>query len=192
MKRFVRWSLLTVGAGTTVGLLCAALIVMDGLTDDIQRSDVAVVLGSKVNPGGRPSPRLAARLGRALDLYEDGWVRTVIVSGGTGVEGVPEGTAMKRWLVAHGVPASAVIVDDQGVDTRATARNTAALMARHDFDSVIIFSQYFHISRTRLAFRQAGMPEAGSAHPDYFEMRDLYSIAREVPGYARYLIDRDP
>lgn len=179
------------GAGAVCGALlalCAGLMVADGLTDDIRRSDVAVVLGSKVHPDGRPSARLAARLDRALQLYRGGWVRQVIVSGGTGREGVPEGTAMKHWLVARGVPATAVIVDDQGVDTMATARNTAALMARHDFDTVIVVSQYFHISRTRLAFSKAGLTDVGTAHPDYFEWRDLYSLAREIPGYASYLV----
>lgn len=186
-----RWMRRLLGAATVCGavlMLCAGLIVADGLTDDIRHSDVAVVLGSKVNPDGQPSPRLAARLHRALELYEGGWVRQIIVSGGTGKEGVPEGTAMKHWLVANGVPAPAVIVDDAGVDTMATARNTAALMVTHDFDNVIVVSQYFHVSRTRLAFRKAGLPDVGSAHPDYFEWRDLYSLAREIPGYASYLI----
>ena len=188
MKQWIRRLLGTATVCGAVLMLCAGLIVADGLTDDIRHSDVAVVLGSRVNPDGRPSPRLAARLGRALELYEGGWAPRIIVSGGTGVEGVPEGTAMMRWLVARGVPASAVIIDNQGVDTKATARNTAALMAAHDFDSAIVVSQYFHISRTRLAFHKAGLPDVGSAHPDYFEWRDLYSIAREIPGYASYLI----
>ena len=95
---------------------------------------------------------------------------------------------MKRWLIARGVPATAVIVDNQGIDTMATARNTSALMGRHDFDTVIVVSQYFHISRTRLAFSKVGVTDVGSAHPDYFEWRDLYSLAREIPGYASYLM----
>ncbi|MNF08809.1 hypothetical protein D3C80_2093210 [compost metagenome] len=61
-------------------------------------------------------------------------------------------------------------------------------MQLHGFDSAIVVSQYFHIARTRLAFRQAGLGAVGSAHPAYFELRDLYSIAREVPGYAKYLL----
>lgn len=188
MKRMMRWV-----AGAAVGgmgalALCAGLIVADGLTDDLRRSDVAVVLGSKVNRDGTPSPRLQARLGRALELYRGGWTPRILVSGGTGVEGVPEGTAMKRWLVSQGVPEDAVIVDDQGVDTRATARNAAAVMRARDLHSAIVVSQYFHIPRTKLAFSQEGLPGVGSAHPDYFEARDLYSLAREIPGYASYLL----
>jgi len=174
-------------AGALLFAVCGGLIVADGLTDEVRHSDVAVVLGSKVHPDGTPSPRLRARLGRALELYREGWTSRILVSGGTGVEGVPEGTAMKHWLVSQGVPEAAVIVDDQGVDTRATARNAAALMRAHDLHSAIVVSQYFHIPRTKLAFAQEGLPGVGSAHPDYFEFRDLYALAREIPGYASYL-----
>lgn len=189
MRRMTRWIAGTLAAGAAAVVLCAGLICADGLTDDIRRSDVAVVLGSKVNPDGTPSPRLAARLGRALELYQGGWTPFILVSGGTGVEGVPEGTAMKRWLVGRGVPDAAVIVDDQGVDTRATARNAVTLMKARNLRTAIVVSQYFHISRTRLAFAQEGLPDVGSAHPDYFEARDAYSLAREIPGYARYWLD---
>lgn len=189
MGAMKRWIVGGAVAAMALPVLCAGLIVLDGLTDEVRPSDVAVVLGSKVNPDGTPSPRLAARLDRALELYEAGVTRRILVSGGTGVEGVPEGTAMKRWLVAQGVPDAAVIVDDQGVDTSATARNAAALMQTHNLRSAIVVSQYFHIPRTKLAFAQEGIPGVGSAHPDYFELRDLYSVAREVPGYARYLLN---
>lgn len=188
MRGMRRWIVGTAVAVAALPTLCAAVIVVDGLTDEVRPSDVVVVLGSKVNPDGTPSPRLVARLGRALELYQAGVTPRILVSGGTGIEGVPEGTAMKRWLVAHGVPEAAVIVDDQGVDTRATARNAAALMRTHDLRSAIVVSQYFHIPRTKLAFAQEGVPGVGSAHPDYFELRDLYSIAREVPGYTSYLL----
>ncbi|HYC98928.1 YdcF family protein [Brevundimonas sp.] len=190
MKRIRNGLLAAATASGGLFALSAGLIVADGLTDDIRPSDAAVVLGSKANPDGTLSPRLAARTGRALDLYEDGWVQVIIVSGGTGREGVPEGTAMKRWLVARGVPATAIIVDDLGVDTMATARNAAGILRARDLHTAIVVSQYFHISRTRLAFAKQGLPGVGSAHPDWFESRDLYSIAREVPGYAKYLLEQ--
>lgn len=187
MNTLVRWGLYTAVAGALIFGLGAGLIVADGLTDETPPSDVAVVLGSKVNPDGTVSPRLAARLGRALELHRAGTVPVILVSGGTGKEGVPEGTAMKAWLVARGVPGGAVIVDDAGVDTGATARNAAAIMQARGYDSAIVVSQYFHIARTKLAFRKQGLA-VGGAHPAYFEVRDLYSIAREVPGYASYLL----
>ena len=166
----------------------AAVIVLDGLTDEIAPSDVAIVLGSKVNPDGQPSPRLAARLDRAVELHRAGNAKAIIVSGGTGKKGYPEGDVMKRYLVRHAVPAKAVIVDNAGVNTMATAVNGRALMTTHRFRSAIVVTQYFHISRSRLAFRKQGIQNVSTAHARHFEWRDIYSIAREVPGYLSYAV----
>lgn len=182
-----RWALSFAGAGLGLFILAAGALVLEGLTDEVTPSDTAIVLGNKVHPDGTPSARLAGRLDRALELYRDGDVRTIIVSGGTGREGVPEGDAMQRYLLAHDVPASAVIVDNAGVDSWATARNAAAIMKAQDMNSAIVVSQHFHIARTKLAFRKQGL-RVGGAHARYFEARDLYSTAREIPAYVKYLL----
>ena len=171
----------------TVPLLGAAAIVIDGLTDSVAPSDVAVVLGNTVQPDGTPSKRLAARLNRALDLWENGTVEAIIVSGATGKEGVPEGDAMRRYLVGQGVPVDRIIVDNAGVDTAATARNTASIMATRDYHSAIVVTQYFHIPRARLAMQREGI-ETGTAHATFFEARDLYSTARELVAYPVYFL----
>src|SRR3712207_7177756 len=44
-----------------------------------------------------------------------------------------------------------------------------------------------HISRTRLAAKSFGISPVYTAHASYFELRDLYSIVREVVGYGEYL-----
>jgi vancomycin permeability regulator SanA len=168
--------------------LATVALVIDGLSDRLAPSDVAVVLGSKVNEDGTPSARLAARLDRAAGLYRQGLFRTVIVSGGVGREGFDEAVVMQAWLVAHGVPAKAILRDSQGVTTMATARNSAALMRAHGLRSALIVSQYFHISRIRLALARQGVRVTGTAHARIFELRDLYSIPREMAGMVVYLL----
>lgn len=169
-------------------LACATALVIDGLTDNLGHSDVAVVLGSKVETDGKPSPRLAARLDRAARLYADGLFPRVIVSGGTGREGFDEAEVMKGYLVTQGVPASAILVDRDGVNTEATARNSAALMQANQLQTALVVTQYFHVPRTRLALQRAGVTVNHSAHAHIFEWRDLYSIPREVIGYGAYLM----
>lgn len=184
------WLRRIVQATVAVGLalvVSAGALVIEGLTDKISPSDVAIVLGNQVHPDGTPSDRLAARLDRAVELFEQQQVRRVIVSGGTGKEGVPEGDAMKRYLLSKGLPDADVLVDNAGVDTWATARNATAMMRANDLRSAIVVSQHFHIARTRLAFRKHGLA-TGGAHARFFELRDLYSTAREVPAYAQYAL----
>lgn len=168
------------------GALATAVLVIDGLTDNIAKCDVAIVLGSKVELDGTPSARLKARLDRAADLYADGLFPWIIVSGGTGKEGFDEAAVMSAYLVSRGVPQTAILADPQGVNTQATAVNSAALMKAHDLKSAMAVTQYFHIPRTRMTLKTAGIEPVYTAHAKHFELRDLYSTPREVVGYAVY------
>lgn len=183
VRRIARRVLL---AGVVGFALAAGLIVLSGLRDSPRAADVAVVLGTTAHPDGTPSPRLAARLDAAAALYGRGLVRNVIVSGGVGKEGVDESAVMKRYLAARGIPADRIVADSLGLTTAATARNAAAIMRVHGWSGAVVVSQYFHVPRCRLALRRAGIAPVYSAHARYFEMRDLYSIAREVIGYPAY------
>ena len=179
--------------GLAMLLLLAAglcLLLIAGLHDDVQASDVGVVLGSKVMLDGTPSPRLRARLDRAAQLYQQGMFAHVIVSGGTGVEGFSEARVMARYLTERrGVPAAAILLDEFGNDTEATARNSAVIMHAHGYTSALVITQYFHIPRSRLALRQAGIATVHTAHAHFFEARDLYSTARELVALPAYWIN---
>jgi len=171
----------------TLLVLAVAALLVDGLNDDLARSDVAIVLGSKVEPGGQPSLRLAARLDRAAQLYRDGIVPLIIVSGGPGIEGFDEGEVMRDYLVANGIPADRIVVDSLGYNTGATARNSAAIMRAKGLTSATVVTQYFHISRTRLALRAQGIAPVRNAHAKLLEWRDVYSTLREVAAMVAYL-----
>ena len=168
----------------------AVLIVADGLRDDIHPADVAIVLGNTVESDGRPSARLQARLDKAVALYRAGLFRHVIVSGGVGVEGFNEAEVMKRYLISQGVPEACITTDGEGMTTSLTARNAAQVMRKQGWQSALVISQYFHVPRTRLAVESYGVSPVYSAHAEYFELRDVYSVAREVIGYSAYLMRR--
>jgi vancomycin permeability regulator SanA len=187
IKKLLLASLLLISGSFLLG---AVLIVVDGLRDDIHPADVAIVLGNTVESDGRPSARLRARLDKAVELYRGGLFEHVIVSGGTGVEGFNEAEVMKRYLVSQGVPEGRIIADGEGLTTSLTARNAAQVMKERGWQSALVISQYFHISRTRLAVESYGVRPVYSAHAEYFELRDVYSIAREVIGYGAYLVRR--
>lgn len=163
-------------------------LLVDGLSDRIATVNLGVVLGNKVELSGEPSLRLKARLDKALELYEEGYLENILVSGGVGVEGFDEALVMKDYLVNKGVPEEHVFVDSHGNNTYLTAKHTKALMEEMGYDTVMIISQYYHITRTKLAFSKFGMKGAYSAHGDFFEWRDGYSILREFVGYYVYWI----
>lgn len=161
--------------------------VADGLNDEIKVSDAAVILGNKVESSGLPSPRLKSRLDKGLELYANGFVKYIIVSGGKGVEGYDEAFTMRKYLVSKNIPDNFIIEDPEGRNSYMTAVNLKKIMMKKSFGSVIIVSQYYHLSRCKLAFGNAGIDKPGSAHPDFFELRDAYSLIREFFGYYYYL-----
>jgi len=166
----------------------AAAIVADGLDDRIANADIIVVPGNEVAPDGNPSPRLQARLDVALQLYREHRAPVVFVSGGIEKEGRDEAASMAGYLIKNGVPASAVVKDPLGVNTAATGANAGRFLRAHGQTSALVATQYFHIARTTLALERNGVRVAGTAHARYVELRDLFSIAREILAYAVYYV----
>ncbi|WP_310423854.1 YdcF family protein [Chamaesiphon sp. VAR_48_metabat_135_sub] len=181
-------TILTRGIGGSIGLLIigAVIISIAGLNDNIDRSDVAVVLGNTVNSNGKPSARLQARLDKTIELYQQGIFKNTIVSGGVGKEGFDEAVVMKQYLILHGLTSTRIYVDSKGDNTYLTAKHTAQLMTEHKWQSAIAISQYFHLPRTKFALQRFGVKTVRTAHANFFELRDLYSTVREVFSYGSY------
>jgi vancomycin permeability regulator SanA len=157
-----------------------AFISYDGLSDNVQKADCILILGNTVNPDGSLSARLKSRTDRGIELYKAGFSKTIMVSGGLGKEGYYEGTSMRNYLVAHGVSSNDVIVDNAGNNTDQTARNFKEIATVRHFGSVIVVSQFSHISRTKLLLRKRQFHgKIFSAHARYFELRDVYAVFRE-------------
>lgn len=173
---------------TGLGPVAALLLTLDGLTDSARRSDVVVVLGNEVLDDGTPSDRLAARLDVALDVHDRGLADHVIVSGGVGRSGWDEAEVMAAYLVDSGIDAERIVIDSDGVNTRATAVNTARIMDEQQWQSAIVATQFYHISRSRLALRQEGVEEVTTAGTGFIESRDVFGLGREVVAYGTYLL----
>lgn len=164
-------------------------VCLDGATDRGGAADLAVVLGNHVSPAGEPSRRLELRLAAALALHRAGLVPRIVVSGGQDPGSPHEAEVMKRWLVARGVPDAAVIEDRGGINTFETARFVAAYVRAHELRSVVAVSQYYHLTRTKLALRRFGVPRVTGARAAIeLETREPWSLLRELVGYYRYLL----
>ncbi len=167
-------------------LIHETVIIYDGLADDNNKTNFGVVLGTTVNEDGTLSERLKARLDCGIKLYHNKQVKQLFVSGGLGKEGHYEGTKMAEYLTKNGVPQHHIYIDNKGNTTGLTAKNFVFQFPNEK--NVIVISQFFHISRTKLAFKQAGIEHAYGVHANYFEWRDVYSTFREFFGYYKYLI----
>ncbi|MNK73713.1 hypothetical protein D3C87_932110 [compost metagenome] len=182
-----KWAVRALAVLAAAVLLAAAALAATGLMAGAREADVAIVLGNTVQPNGDPSPRLAARLDRAYDCYAASQCRVLFVSGGVDPAGADEAAAMRGYLQRRGVPADRIVTDSAGIDTWATARHASAYMREHGYTRALAVTQYFHVPRTMLALKRQGVADVGGGYPRYFELRDIYSVFRELPAMALYI-----
>lgn len=166
-------------AALTVVVALAAVTVA-GLNDRVASADAVIVPGNTVHPDGTLSRRLQARVDVALAIYRADRCKVILVSGATGREGVDEAAAMKAYLIGQGVPAGRILQDSLGFNTEATARNAAQALRQQGYRTVISATQFFHIPRLSHLLAAEGLAVVGNEHAQYFELRDLYSLPREV------------
>jgi uncharacterized SAM-binding protein YcdF (DUF218 family) len=131
--------------------LLALLAVWFASGQDQRRPVDAIVVLGAAQYNGKPSPVLRARLDHALTLYQEGLAPTMVVTGGIG-EGdrVSEATVGRQYLVAHGVPDSAVVVRPEGRSTQASIQSVAEYAGEHAIHRVLLVSDPFHMLRLRL------------------------------------------
>jgi len=125
--------------------------------DDMPSADAIMVLGALVNDG-RPSPTLALRLDRAIELYNAGKAPKIIVSGDHGQKEYNEVCAMKFYLLERGVPRDDIFLDHAGFNTYDSMYRAKAIFG---VNTLIITTQQFHISRSVYIARKLGIEAYG-------------------------------
>jgi len=134
--------------------------------DAARRADAIIVLGSAVWQGERASPSLYARTQHALALYRAGYAPALILCGGLGGNPPSEAEMMRRILASAGVPADALILEDQSHSTEESLANAKALMNARGWRRVLIVSDPFHLLRAETIARDLGMDAYGSGASD--------------------------
>ncbi|MDU1224619.1 vancomycin high temperature exclusion protein [Varibaculum cambriense] len=102
-------------AGTNIYVWQRTKDQMVSLTETKDKNaQVILVLGAGVNPNGSPSPMLTHRLQTALNLYQAGAAKKILISGDHGQVHYDEIKAMRQWLMKHGVSAEVIYADHAG------------------------------------------------------------------------------
>jgi uncharacterized SAM-binding protein YcdF (DUF218 family) len=156
--------LITVGAlaAVTVTGVAALRIWQQGEQDEQRRADAIVVLGA-AQYDGRPSPVFAARLDHAIGLFRAGLAPTLIVTGGK-IPGdrTTEAAVARQYALDRGVPASAIIGEDEGRNTLSSLESVAGLMRDHGLRSAVFVSDPTHMLRVLRIARDLDIDAYGS------------------------------
>ena len=166
--RWWRWIVVGLGAlvvVTAVPTVWARFVALPYLrsADTVPAEQVALVFGALVD-GDRPSEFLANRLDTAVDLYDRNVVTRVLVSGNNDRHGYDEPDTMRNYLVAHGIPASAITVDPAGYDTLDTCVRARRV---YHVDRAILVTQAFHVARAIALCRANGVTGYGVGIPSW-------------------------
>jgi len=124
-----------------------------GPTNYARQADCAVVFGAKVWDDGTPSLALSDRVDEGIRLYQKGFVKKLIMSGAIdNRNGYSEPEVMKKRALEAGVSTADIVLDEAGVDTSSTVRNTAMLMQHEGFSTALAVSHYYHEPRVKMLF----------------------------------------
>lgn len=146
------------------GAIVLAVVLM-GARDGARPADAIVVLGA-AHYEGRPSPVLRARLDHALELWQRELAPRLILTGGTGRgDTTSEAAVGRRYVIARGVPESAIVLEDRGLTSSQSMHGVAAMLG-NDSARVILVSDPFHMLRLSILSRRLGMTPYTSPTPN--------------------------
>ncbi|MEM7096219.1 MAG: YdcF family protein [Actinomycetota bacterium] len=202
----VRWRNLAIG--------CAAVLILGAMywgatflqvraaadDDETRPADVAVVLGA-AQFDGTPSPVLARRLDRALELWNDGQAEFIVTTG-SNQEGdrFTEGFSGFVYLREAGVPEDAILTIVDGADTYQQLSATVAQMDERNLTSALLVSEGYHSYRLRSIADDLGLEayvsptSIGATTNDYVRETSAVAVGRLL-GYRRlsaWATDGDP
>ncbi len=147
--------------------------------EPVPRADAALVLGARVIRG-EPSAIFRGRLTTAAELFHEGVVSTVVVSGAARSVGeISEAEAGARFLASLGVPPTQVIQESEARNTHDNLALGARELERRGARTWVVVSDHYHLRRAELLSREEGLPFAcvASRHQRWFNPSLLF---REV------------
>ena len=115
--------------------------------DKLAKADAIVAVS-----GGETTSRTLG----AVKLYDEGYAPIIIFSGAASdPDSVSNAAAMKNIAIKAGVPASAILVEEDSVDTYENAQNTARIIKNQNISSIILVTSPYHQRRASIEFQRA-------------------------------------
>ena len=93
------------------------------------------------------------RVNEAINLYKNGWAKTIIFSGAAqDTSGPSNAAAMKSTAIDAGVPALAIWLDEYSQNTQQNAENSKTIFSGLNIHSAILVTSGYHMRRASLEF----------------------------------------
>ena len=151
-------------------------------------ADAAVILGARVYKSGTLSPILADRLETGIELYKNGKVNKLLLTGDHGQVTYDEVNNMRLYALKRGIPEQDIFMDHAGFSTY-----DSMYRARDVFKvkRAIIVTQKFHLPRALYIARTLGLKASGVkadkrgyAGIEYLQLREVLANTKATAQLA--------
>jgi len=151
---------------TAFALMCGLRIWVNARTagriytnaGEVPPAPVALVLGAGLWRDGSPTPALYDRVATAVDLYQAGRVKKLLMSGDNRFVNYNEPAAMKKLAVQLGAPAEDIVLDYAGRRTYDSCYRAKEIFGVR---KVVIVTQRFHLDRALFLCDALGIESVG-------------------------------
>jgi SanA protein len=151
--------------------------------DSLPENKVGLLLGTSPY---LQNPYFRNRISAAVTLFNMKKVHHFIVSGDNHVEGYDEATAMKKALIAEGVPDSCITLDYAGFRTLDSIIRCKEVFGQEDFT---VISQEFHNERAVFIAKAFGINAIAYNAEDVEGSKGMKTTLREYLARVKCLMD---
>lgn len=114
------------------------------------KADAGVILGAAVWGGNRPSPVLRERINKGFDVYIQGTVPKLVITGGGSPNEMTEADVSKNVLIKYGVDPDNLIVENESNSTVEQIQFVKKnLYKTNKWKKIILISDNFHLMRAK-------------------------------------------
>ena len=124
----------------------------------LQDVDCILVLGCAVRSDGTPSPMLAERLDRSIELYKANAAPKLLMSGDNGQVEYNEVAAMANYALQKDVPSYDIFLDYAGFSTYESVYRAKEIFQAK---KIIIVTQKYHLHRALYIAKAMGLDAYG-------------------------------
>lgn len=158
---------------------------------EISKADAAIVLGAALW-NDKPSPALKERLDYAYELYKQGKVDKLILTGGLDGNGseLTEAEGMKEYLAALGVPRDKLLLELKARSTYENLLFSKPIAEAYNLDSLLIVTHDYHASRANDIAGYLGYEQYEMAAFPTEVLSPLKNESREVLAYTKWKLDK--
>jgi len=162
----------------------------DSIVDiaDAPHAPVGIVFGAGLRRDGGPTTVLYDRVAAAAQLFSEGKVDSLLLSGYETAEGYSEPSAMREVAESLGVPAEAIVTDGLGTRTFTTCERAISTFG---IEQALLITQDYHLPRALAICDGLGIDAVGvSADLRPYSPRALqYWETREIPATLVALVE---